>query len=150
VKLQQSNNAAYACVPIVVSVKRGDFMENIQTEQFKHILEELLGQLARPLARREEIAIESTPDTLEQIQNAGDRALAIRRLELDSSRLRGLKDALERIGQKSYGTCQRCDGEISLKRLQAVPWTPYCLECQEAVDSETVREELIPGTIRAQ
>ena len=34
----------------------------------------------------------------------------------------------------SFGICLHCDEEISLKRLKAVPWTPYCIRCQEAVD----------------
>jgi DnaK suppressor protein len=29
-----------------------------------------------------------------------------------------------------------CESEISLKRLQAVPWTAYCVRCQELADRE--------------
>jgi DnaK suppressor protein len=126
-------------------------MEVIQFENFKHIIEDLLRGQEDPLGRRDEIAVESTPDTLDQVQKAADRALAIRQLELDSNRLRGLRDALARIEDGTYGTCLRCDGEISLKRLKAVPWAAYCLACQEAADHEeseaAEREELAAGMI---
>jgi DnaK suppressor protein len=107
-----------------------------QLEEFRHILEELLEGLDDPFGRRDEIAVENTPDALDQVQNAADRALAIRQLELDSSRLRGLKDALGRIEDGSYGTCLRCDEDISLKRLKALPWAAYCIACQDAADQE--------------
>jgi DnaK suppressor protein len=111
-------------------------MENNQLEHFKHVIEGLLEGFERPLGNREDIAVESTPDTLDQVQNAAARALAIRQLELDYSRQRGLRDALERITEGTYGTCLRCDEDISLKRLKVVPWAKYCLRCQDAADRE--------------
>jgi DnaK suppressor protein len=122
-------------------------MDAIQLQEFKHTLEKLLTGLEDPLLRREEIAVENTPDALDQVQNAADRALAIRQLELDFNRLRSLKDALERVEDGTFGTCLRCDAEISLKRLKAVPWASLCIACQEAADHEETeaanREELV-------
>ena len=69
-------------------------MDAIQLQEFKHTLEQLLAGLEDPFLRREEIAVENTPDALDQVQNAADRALAIRQLELDFNRMRSLKDAL--------------------------------------------------------
>jgi DnaK suppressor protein len=111
-------------------------MDASQLEQFRHVLEELLEGLEDPFGRRDEIAVENTPDALDQVQNAADRALAIRQLELDSSRLRGLKNALGRIEDGTYGICLRCDEDISLKRLKALPWAAYCINCQDAADRE--------------
>ncbi len=53
----------------------------------------------------------------------------------DSSRnrnqLRLVQRALERIRDGSFGICASCEGAIGLKRLQAVPWTRHCIQCQE-------------------
>jgi DnaK suppressor protein len=125
-------------------------MDQIQVEEFRNILEGLLKGSAHPIGRRDDIVVENAADTLDQVQNAADRALAIRQLELDSSRLRGLRAALERIMDGSYGTCLKCDAEISVKRLKAVPWAAYCLECQEAVDHEereTVKAEIFSSFV---
>ena|SRR5450755_191883 len=128
-------------------------MDIIQLEHFRHIIEELLEGLEGPLGRRDAIAVESTPDALDQVQNAADRALAIRQLELDSNRLRGLQDALERIEDGSFGICLRCDDEISPKRLKALPWAAYCIHCQDAADQEesvaAEREEFVVSLIGA-
>jgi DnaK suppressor protein len=68
------------------------------------------------------------------VQLAGERELAIRNLDRESSLLRNVRLALARIADGSYGTCMHCDEEIKPKRLDAVPWTPYCIRCQEAAD----------------
>ena len=39
--------------------------------------------------------------------------------------------ALKRIDDGSYGVCTNCSNTIGEKRLQAVPWTPFCIDCQE-------------------
>jgi DnaK suppressor protein len=116
-------------------------MEHIELEQFKGILETMQADLQRPLRRRDEIAIETTPDALDEVQNAAERELAIRQLEHDSSRFRFVKSALQRIEEGTYGQCVRCEADISIKRLKAVPWTPYCLECQDIADHSTVEAE---------
>jgi DnaK suppressor protein len=45
--------------------------------------------------------------------------------------------ALKRVAKGDFGICQTCQKEISRKRLNALPWTPLCIECQEKAESET-------------
>jgi len=116
-------------------------MEHAVLEQFKRILETMVADLERPLRRREQIAIENTPDALDEVQNAAERELAIRQLEHESSRLRSVKGALRRIEEGTYGECIRCESSISIKRLKAVPWTPYCLDCQDIADQSSTDTE---------
>jgi DnaK suppressor protein len=68
------------------------------------------------------------------VQLAGERELAIRNLDRESNLLRNVRLALARMADGSYGTCLHCEEEIKPKRLDAVPWTPYCIRCQEASD----------------
>ena len=37
--------------------------------------------------------------------------------------------AIERMQQGSYDTCLNCEEEIPPRRLEAVPWTPFCAAC---------------------
>ena len=110
-------------------------------EQFKRILETMLTELEHPLRKRDQIAIENTPDALDEVQNAAERDLAIRQLEHDSSRFRCLKAALQRIEEGAFGQCAHCESAISIKRLKAVPWAPYCLDCQDIADHNAVEAE---------
>ena len=109
-------------------------MNKTELDKYKKILEAKRDELAKGLRNREDIAIEKTPDALDEVQLAGERELAIRNLDRESNLLRNVKLALARIADGSYGTCMHCDEEIKPKRLEAVPWTPYCIRCQEAAD----------------
>jgi DnaK suppressor protein len=109
-------------------------MNKTELEKYKKILETRRDELSKGLRNREDIAIEKTPDALDEVQLAGERELAIRNLDRESNLLRNVRLALARIDDGSYGTCLHCDEEIKPKRLDAVPWTPYCIRCQEAAD----------------
>jgi DnaK suppressor protein len=49
-----------------------------------------------------------------------------------------IDEALKRIEESTFGICQMCGANIGKKRLGAVPWTPYCIECQEKAEEESV------------
>ena len=116
-------------------------MTKSELEKFKTALEKRQEEISASLRNREDIAIEKTPDAIDEVQLAGERELAIRNLDRESNLLRNVKAALARIADGSYGTCIHCEEEISLKRLNAVPWAGYCIKCQEAVD----RNEIEPA-----
>ncbi len=109
-------------------------MTKIELEKYKTVLETKLKELSDALRNREDIAIEKTPDALDEVQLAGERELAIRTLDRESAMLRQVRSALSRIADGSYGTCLHCEEDISIKRLNAVPQTSYCITCQEAAD----------------
>ena len=109
-------------------------MYKTDLEKYKAMLLAKQAELSKGLHNREDIAIQKTPDALDEVQLAGERELAIRNLDRESSLLRNVKAALMRIHDGSYGICMHCEEEIKPKRLEAVPWTPYCIRCQEAAD----------------
>ena len=45
-----------------------------------------------------------------------------------------INSALQRIEEGSFGECRGCGHYISRKGLEAMPWTRYCLECQEGAE----------------
>jgi DnaK suppressor protein len=102
--------------------------------EYKAMLELKEAELAGRLRNRDGIAIEKTADPLDQVQSAEDRELAIRGLDRESTLLRNVRSALDRIERGIYGACLHCEVEISVRRLAAVPWTAYCINCQEASD----------------
>src|SRR5512133_1244861 len=109
-------------------------MNKTELEKYKAVLLARQAELSKGLLNREDIAIQKTPDALDEVQLAGERELAIRNLDRESNLLRNVRAALARIADGSYGTCLHCEEDIKPKRLEAVPWTPYCIRCQEAAD----------------
>jgi RNA polymerase-binding transcription factor DksA len=49
-------------------------------------------------------------------------------------RLRQIEEALARYTTGTYGICENCGREIDIARLEAIPYTPLCLNCAEARD----------------
>lgn len=47
-----------------------------------------------------------------------------------------IDEALERIAEGTYGTCVECEGSIPKTRLNAIPYTPVCIKCAEALESK--------------
>ena len=109
-------------------------MTKSELNKYKDILETRQAELVEVLRNRDGITIEKSPDALDEVQNAAERELAIRNLDRESNLLRNVRAALRRIDEGSFGVCVHCDEEISPKRIAAVPWTPYCIQCQEAAD----------------
>ena len=109
-------------------------MERADTQKFRRTLEAILRILEQPLGKRDQIAIESSADALDQVQGAANREMAVRQLESESGRLRDVRQAIKRIDQGIFGVCLGCDSDISLKRLNAVPWAAYCLNCQDQAE----------------
>ena len=116
-------------------------MTKNELNKYKNILETKRTELESVLRNRDAIAIEKSPDALDEVQHAAERELAIRNLDRESSLLRNVRAALRRIDNESYGVCLHCEEEISPKRLNAVPWTPYCIRCQEMADRHRESEE---------
>lgn len=124
-------------------------MTKAELNNYRKVLEAKQEELLGVLRNREGIEIEKSPDALDEVQRAAERELAIRTLDRESSLLRNVRGALARVEDGSYGICLHCEEDISAKRLQAVPWTPYCITCQEQADqnretnSEVFDDELV-------
>jgi len=109
-------------------------MTKTELNKYREILEAKQTELAQVLRNRDGITIEKSPDALDEVQNAAERELAIRNLDRESNLLRNVRAALHRIDEGTFGICLHCEEDISPKRLNAVPWAPYCIACQEIAD----------------
>ena len=85
---------------------------------------------------RDKAAGNAQPD--DGIQDLADKAASAYSKELNFSLSDGertllllIDEAFERVKSDAYGVCTNCNNVIGEKRLQAVPWTPFCIDCQE-------------------
>jgi DnaK suppressor protein len=102
--------------------------------KYRNVLEAKQAELVQLVRNRDGIAIEKSPDALDEVQHATERELAFLNLDRESNLLRNIRAALRRIEEGSFGVCLHCEGDISLKRLAAVPWTAFCIRCQVIAD----------------
>ncbi len=94
------------------------------------------------LKKREELmaSAKAEPAALSAIRTADEVEFAVKTAEQDvaavtadlrSRMLREVNRSLERLASGTFGICEGCGEEISPNRLKAIPWTQYCLVCQE-------------------
>src|SRR5580704_5551892 len=113
-------------------------MTKTEVDRFRAVLTSRVAELERFTRNRDAITVERCADQLDEIQAASQRALAVCNLDREFNHLRDARAALRRIEEGSFGTCQECDENIHPKRLAAVPWAAFCIQCQEAVDRNLV------------
>ena len=109
-------------------------MTKNELNRFRAVLTARVAELDRVSRHRDAIMVERSADQLDEIQAASQRALAVCNLDREFNQLRDACAALRRMDEGSFGTCQECDEEIHPKRLAAVPWATFCIQCQVAVD----------------
>ena len=71
-----------------------------------------------------------TGDQADVAFEAGSDEMASHLAELDSRELEQLERALARLKQGTYGACEGCSEKIPVGRLNALPYTTLCIECQ--------------------
>jgi DnaK suppressor protein len=115
-------------------------MEVVQLEKFKRALTAQQMVAFHDLGENREIlALERSADEMDQTGRSAEREFAILGLRRRSELLRNIQAALRFIEDGTFGTCTNCEGTIGRNRLVAVPWTPFCIRCQEAVDRGDTR-----------
>ncbi|PYX19814.1 MAG: RNA polymerase-binding protein DksA [Acidobacteria bacterium] len=120
-------------------------MKQREFRQFQQVLERQRDEILRSLARsnKEGRALEE-----DYPQDLGDRSITnlSRELLFQQSThrrqlLRKIEVALERIREGTFGECTSCGEQISVRRLEAMPFAAYCRDCQESLERERVTED---------
>jgi DnaK suppressor protein len=106
-------------------------MKNVNGNDYRSVLLAKRAEVLQGLHRREDIHVVQTNEQVETVQLAAQRDYAVHILELEGTLLRQIDASLARIDDGEFGICLECEQPISPKRLNAVPWASYCLNCQE-------------------
>ena len=111
-------------------------MTTTDVKTISQALETRSRELTRSLADRNPIAVEPTADAFDEQVLAADREYSAQTLSQESRLLREVEAARNRLRAGTFGVCMRCEEEIALKRLRAVPWAAYCVTCQAKTEEE--------------
>ena len=119
-------------------------MDKKKLETFKKRLETRQQELRRTVVRNQADGRTADEDTTQDI---ADRAASSYNKEFLFSQSNNERQllmmvyvALARIREGNFGECISCGKEINAKRLEAVPWTRHCIECQEKLEQGILEE----------
>lgn len=72
----------------------------------------------------------SVGDNIDAAVDSANDEISSRLVEIESRELGQIEHALQRIAAGVYGRCEFCSGKISEPRLNALPYTNSCIDCQ--------------------
>jgi DnaK suppressor protein len=104
----------------------GPYREALQAKQ-----RQLLDSFGRDRAAGNEQPDDGIQDLADKAASAYAKELNFSLSDVERETLVLVEEALARVDGTSFGICTNCGVTIGEKRLQAIPWTPFCIDCQE-------------------
>lgn len=103
----------------------------------KHLLEQAM---STAVEQGRETVADDTQDVADQAVLSYQKEFLFSQGTTGHRQLRQVHQALNRVKDGSYGECVHCGNEIGPKRLEALPWTPYCINCQEKIENGEIED----------
>ncbi len=116
-------------------------MNKKERERYRNELlkkkEEIVNKIRETYNESKEVESGIAQDVADKAESSYTKEFLLSLSNAEREQLLLVDEALKRIDKKELGICQRCGKDINKKRLDAVPWTPYCIDCQEIEEEES-------------
>ena len=100
------------------------FRKNLLKER-----EQIVGEVKQIVESSKEMGQDGIQDIGDEAANIYNKQVLLSLNENERTRLQEVDEALDHIGNGTYGICEECGGPISLKRLEVRPVAKYCVPC---------------------
>ena len=119
-------------------------MDKKKLDYFRKRLETRQDELRRMVSRTEQdgrtVDEGSAQDIADRAASSYTKEFLFSQSNNDRQILAMVEGALSRIREGEFGECISCGKEINPKRLEAVPWTRHCIDCQEKLEQGLLEE----------
>jgi DnaK suppressor protein len=116
--------------------KRKDVLKRLLLKKRNDVVRGLEAQMGRKLILETGQKIDSAMDSADQSAQDVDQGIDYSLLEMKYEQYKDIADAFRKLENSTYGICEECGSEISIKRLEVNPLARFCIECK------TRREEI--------
>ncbi len=117
------------------AANRKKFMADLR----EHLLEmrsKLIAEIDSELKAEREGNKDEGMDTYDLASEERDREINFILSDRERVKIRQIDDALGRMDEGTYGVCESCGLEIAEERLEAMPFTRLCRDCQQDQERE--------------
>jgi RNA polymerase-binding transcription factor len=118
-----------------VAADRAKFLAKMR-EQLLEMKAKLLAEIDSTLRAEREGNKDEGMDTYDLASEERDREINFILSDRDRVKLKQIDDALERMDEGTYGVCESCGLEIAEERLEAMPFSRLCRDCQQDEERE--------------
>jgi DnaK suppressor protein len=112
---------------------RKDSLSNLRTILVRR-RDALRSALAGDLSLLKDLRSESPGDVIDAAYDSTQDEISSQLAEVESRELANIENALERMRDGKYGSCEVCSGKIPLARLNALPYATMCIDCQRDLE----------------
>lgn len=98
--------------------------------------ESITRKLTDTITESKEMESNVAQDLVDKAETSYTKEFLLSLSDGDREKLLLIDEALKRLEHGEFGVCQLCQKDIGGKRLEAIPWTPYCIDCQEKAEEE--------------
>ena len=109
-------------------------------ERLRHQQRQLERSMQSAAKEGRQTVAEDTLDVADQAVMSYQKELIFSQGTEGHSQLSLVRLALERLREGTFGDCLHCGKAIGEKRLEALPSTPYCIECQEKIETGQIED----------
>ena len=110
-------------------------MKKKEIDFFKKLLEErrvaLLNQAVITKEQGIGFDLAELPDEVDMASSESDQSMNLRLRDRERVLLKKIERTIEKMEEGTFGICEQCGDEISVKRLEARPVTDLCIRCKE-------------------
>lgn len=121
--------------------------------KLKEIRETLLGDVEKTFKTSQAESTEPVADLTDDATRAYTNQLMTNLGEQGWEKLKQVDEALEKIGNGTYGICSTCDEPIPEARLDVVPFAKFCVACMSKIENQThipadsTQENILGGNV---
>jgi DnaK suppressor protein len=113
-------------------------MDKKEKEQIRRKLldkkETIVSKLSRTVAESKEVDTDIAQDVADKAESSYTKEFLLSLSDTERDLLLHIDDALRSLEKGCYGVCLTCGQAISKKRLDALPWSTHCLDCQQKIE----------------
>lgn len=106
------------------------------TQKLSDAKSKILQEVSQKVRSESNVLKHEIGDIYDIASNERERELTLMLGDRDRDKLSEIEDALERLKDNSYGTCEECGEPIAEERLRALPATRVCVECMSKMEKE--------------
>jgi DnaK suppressor protein len=122
--------------------KRKDMLKGLLLKKRNEVVHGLEAQMGRKLTVETGQKIDSAMDSADQSSQDVDQGLDYSLLEMKYEQYKDIADAFRKLENNTFGVCEECGSEISIKRLEVNPLARYCIECKtQKEEMEKIQRE---------
>jgi DnaK suppressor protein len=108
-----------------------EYFKKLLSDQLDELLEEASGTVSGMTDEKP-----TFPDPTDRAALESDRNFTLRIRDRERKLIKKIREALKRIEDGTYGVCDACGEDITLKRLKARPVTTQCIECKKQEEAK--------------